>query len=135
MAITKIKKKLHIPTNWWNNETNWKISLYGLWSFRSVPKIVERKVLSLILHSPVVVTFSRISHSFYGKVRFFGFTSPPSIFTKEWKNWTLCQFYTGPGHVWCKRYISMLMGLRLDLNINIIPCTIFLILPRLFCSS
>ena len=100
MALTKIKKKLHIPTNWWNNETNWKISLYGLWSFRSVPKIVERKVLSLILHSPAVVTFSRISHSFYGKVRFFGFTSSLLFSqrngrTGNYANFTLAQVKFG----------------------------------------
>lgn len=117
----------------------------GLWSFCPVPKIVEGKVLFLTLHSPTVVTFSRISHSFYGKARFFDLTTPPPPSTLP------ILFSQRNGRTWNYANFALVQALHFNVdgmkwghNLHhtlivlwryVIPCTIFLILPRLFCSS
>ena len=103
--------------------------MYGLWSYCAVPRIVEEKVLFLTLHSPTVVTFSRISHSFYGKARFFDLQPT----TWNYANFTLVQalLFHVDGMKWCHNLHHTLIVLWR----YFIPCTIFLLLPRLFCSS
>ena len=117
--------------------------MYGLWSFCPVPRIVEGKVLFLTLHSPTVVTFSRISHSFLRQGQIFWLTtaplSLPILFSqRNGRTWNYANFTLVQAlhfHVDGMKWGHNLHHTLIVLWRYFIPCTIFLLLPRLFCSS